>query len=162
MNSKIFGLAFLIAFIGGIAYLWSSPSGLNQAPTMTLQTLDGKTIQIGNNEKPVLINFWATTCPSCIKEMPALAKLHTELQAQGFQVVAVAMEYDPETQVRKFADARKLPFPIVMDKDGSISKGFGTITLTPTNILVGPQGKIAFKKIGEPDFVKLKALIESL
>jgi len=162
MNSKIFGLAFLIAFVGGIFYLWSSPSGLNQAPVMTVQTLDGKNIQIGNNDKPILINFWATSCPSCIKEMPALAKLHTELQAQGFQVVAVAMEYDPENHVRKFADARNLPFPIVMDKDGAISKGFGTITLTPTNILIGPNGKIAFKKIGEPDFEKLKALIQTL
>lgn len=162
MNSKIFGLAFLIAFIGGIAYLWSSPSGLNQAPILKVQSLDGQTIEIGNNEKPILLNFWATTCTACIKEMPALTKLHNELKEQGFQVVAVAMEYDPETQVRKFANARQLPFPIVMDKDGSISKGFGTITLTPTNILVGPQGKIAFKKIGEPDFVKLKALIESL
>ena len=68
----------------------------------------------------VLVNFWATSCPGCIHEMPDLVKTHKKYEARGFETVAVAMSYDPPEYVRQFSERNGLPFKIAIDKDGFI------------------------------------------
>jgi thiol-disulfide isomerase/thioredoxin len=103
----------------------------------------------------VLVNFWATSCPSCIEEMPLLSQLQQNFTGNDFTVIAVAMSYDDEKLIRQFVAQRKLPFPVVFDKTGQIAHHFGDILLTPTNILLDDQGKVLYKKIGKPDPAKV-------
>src|SRR3990172_3567351 len=80
--------AFALLLVGAVAWVWLSPTGLTQAPAIALTTIEGKRIELtGLRGKPVLVNFWATTCPSCVKEMPELMALHRDLATQGFTVI---------------------------------------------------------------------------
>jgi len=160
IGSKIFG-AFVIALLGTLLYLTVFSEGLGQAPQVTVTSAKGETIQLNKPMKPVLVNFWATSCPGCIKEMPDLAKMKQSL-GDRFEIVAVSMDYDPVTQVEKFIKSNPYPFTFVMDTDGNIAKSFGGIQLTPTNILIAPNGSIKYFKIGEPDFVMLAEQIKKM
>jgi len=108
----------------------------------------------------VLVNFWATTCASCIREMPKLVDVFEKYQSQGYRMVAVAMPYDPPNRVLDYARSRKLPFDVVLDVDGSVLRAFGDVPGTPTSFLVDRNGNIIHKYLGEPDFGDLRERIE--
>ncbi len=150
IGSKIFGL-FVVILLGSLLYITVFSDGLGQAPDVTITTAKGESIQLSKPMKPVLVNFWATSCPSCIKEMPDLAKMKQVL-GDRFELVAVSMDYDPVNQVEKFIKANPFPFTFVMDTDGKIAKSFGEIKLTPTSFLIAPNGKIVYQQIGEVHF----------
>ena len=147
---------FLLAIAALLGYLWLTPSGIKQAPEISVITLQGKTINLASLQgKPVLVTFWATTCPGCIKEMPHLIELYEELAPRGLQIIGIAMDYDPEDQVRTMVAQKKVPYPIALDKDGSAATAFGGVSLTPTSFLIDPRGRIVQYKLGEMD---MKAL----
>ncbi len=131
------------------------------APVATFTTLEGKRIALESlRGKVVLVNFWATSCPGCIKEMPALVETYQQYKNKGFEIVAVAMSYDPPNYVLNFAQTRQLPFPVALDVDGAHARAFGNVQLTPTSFIVGKDGSVLEQKIGDLDFVKLKALLD--
>jgi thiol-disulfide isomerase/thioredoxin len=125
--------------------------------------LDGSTTTTADLKgKVTLVNFWATTCVSCVKEMPALVATHQKYRANGFETVAVAMSYDEPSWVLNFAQTRQLPFKVALDNTGDIARSWGDVKLTPTTYLVNRQGRIVKRYVGEPDFTALHALIEKL
>ena len=135
----------------------------NPAPAVQYQALDGRTTSTeALKGRVVLVNFWATSCPGCIKEMPQLVDTHQKYASQGYQTVAVAMSYDPPEFVREYASAHKLPFFVTLDNQGSMAKACGEIRLTPTSILIDKNGKVVKRYLGEPDFNELHAQIEKL
>ncbi len=162
MSRTRFVLAVLLAFlIGGalVHTLVSKPV----APDMTFSTLTGKKIALSDlRGKVVLVNFWATTCPGCVREMPGMIDTYKEYKARGFEIIAVAMPYDPPSYVLKFTQDKQLPFPVAMDIKGEAVRAFGNVNLTPTSFLVAKDGKILDKKTGELDFVSLKARLNML
>jgi peroxiredoxin len=134
-----------------------------QAPASTFVLLDGaQTTTADLQGKVTLINFWATTCVSCVKEMPALAATYNKYKTQGFETIAVAMSYDPPAWVFNFAQTRQLPFKVALDNTGEIAQNWGDVKLTPTTYLVDKQGRIVKRYVGEPDMAALHALIEKL
>ncbi|MEN8171096.1 MAG: TlpA disulfide reductase family protein [Pseudomonadota bacterium] len=146
----------LLAIVALLGYLWLTPSGIKQAPELSVTTLNGKTISIASLQgKPLLVTFWATTCPGCIKEMPHLVDLYKELAPRGLEIIAIAMDYDPEDQVRTMVSQKQLPYPVAIDKDGSAALAFGGVSLTPSSFLIDPKGRIVQYKLGEMD---MKAL----
>lgn len=148
----VIAAAFLIAVAVLLGYLWFTPSGLKSAPEIKLTTLEGKPLSLSSLQgKPVLVTFWATTCPGCIKEMPHLVELYHELAPQGLEIIAIAMDYDPEDQVRTMVAQKKLPYPVAIDSDGSAARAFGNVSLTPSSFLIDPQGRIVQYKLGEMD-----------
>lgn len=148
---------FVVLLLAVAAFLWLSPSGLQQAPTVSVTTLDGKSLPIASLQgKPVLVIFWATTCPGCIKEMPHLVELYKELGPKGLEIVAIAMSYDPPEQVRELARRKQLPYTVALDSDGSAALAFGDVKLTPTSFLLDPQGRIVQQKLGEMDMEQLR------
>jgi thiol-disulfide isomerase/thioredoxin len=149
-----FTLGFSAALIGILAWFFLSDSGLNRIQPLQVTDLNGQTYTLGTQQK-VLVNFWATSCPSCIEEMPLLSQLQQNFAGNDFTVIAVAMSYDDKKLIRQFVAQRKLPFPVVFDKTGQIAHHFGDILLTPTNILLDDQGKVLYKKIGKPDPAKV-------
>ena len=148
----------VLAIVGALAYtLLQKPA----APAVTFTTLEGKPIALeALRGKVVLVNFWATSCPGCIKEMPGMIETYQQYKNKGFEIVAVAMSYDPPNYVLNFVQTRQLPFPVALDVDGAHARAFGNVQLTPTSFIIGKDGAVLEQKIGELDFVKLKALLD--
>ena len=141
---------FAILIVGSIAYLWVAPSGAQQAPDITLQLINGKKLPLSDLKgKPVLITFWATSCPGCIKEMPHLIELYHELHSKGLEIIGIAMPYDRPDYVMEMVKQKKVPYLIAFDLKGEAVRAFGNVSLTPTSFLIDAQGKIVKKKIGE-------------
>ena len=133
------------------------------APDLSYTLLDGSrhaTTELRG--KVVLVNFWATSCVTCIKEMPDLAATHDRFVTRGYETLAVAMSYDRPDYVNHFAATRRLPFRFTHDEDGSLARGFGDVRLTPTTVVLDRQGRVVERIVGEPDFNALHALIDKL
>jgi peroxiredoxin len=140
----------------------SAKFAIKPAPAVTFMTIKGETIPLSAlRGKVVLVNFWATDCPICIKEMPQMIETHKKFHARGYETVAVAMWYDPPNRVLDYAGKNVLPFKVSFDPVGDIGKAFGDVTLTPTTFVVDKRGNIVDRILGEPDFGKLNALIET-
>ena len=132
------------------------------APNVTFTTIEGKKISMADLKgKVVLVNFWATDCPGCIKEMPDLVKAYETYHEKGFELIAIAMPYDPPAQVLNYTNQKKLPFPVMHDGLGEMIKAFGGVNLTPTTFIFNPQGQRLQLTIGELDFAKFNQLMKS-
>ena len=148
--------------LGGAAFL-SGCSGVQTAPESTFVLLDGsKKTTADLKGKVTLVNFWATSCVTCIAEMPKLIATYNKYQAKGYDTLAVAMSYDPPSYVVNYAETRQLPFKVAIDNTGAAAKAWGDVQLTPTTFLVNKRGQIVKQYVGEPDFVALHLLIEKL
>lgn len=160
--NKLFSLAAVAVVLGlGAGAYWSIQA--SAAPQSTFVLLDGSSTNTADFKgKVTLVNFWATSCTTCVAEMPQLIATHEKFKAQGFDTVAVAMSYDPPAYVVNFAQTRKLPFKVAIDNTGSVAKAWGEVKLTPTTYLVNKQGEIVKRYVGEPDFPTLHLLIDKL
>ncbi len=148
----------VLAAVGALLFALMDKPG---APASTFTTLEGQPIALADlRGKVVLVNFWATSCPGCIKEMPGMVETYTQYKDRGFEIIAVAMSYDPPNYVKRFVETRQLPFPVALDVDGAHARAFGNVQLTPTSFIIGKDGRILEQKLGELDFVKLKALLD--
>jgi peroxiredoxin len=135
----------------------------DRAPESSYVLLDGSTIKAAQLQgKVVLVNFWATSCTSCVAEMPQLVSTHQKFMNRGFDTLAVAMSYDPPSYVVNFVQSRQLPFKVAIDNTGAVAKAWGDIQLTPTTFLIDKQGKIVKRYVGAPNFAELHALIDKL
>jgi peroxiredoxin len=131
------------------------------APQMTFISLKGEKVSSESlRGKVVIVNFWATDCKTCIKEMPQMVETYNKYKGKGLEFVAVAMKYDPPNYVVNFAETRQLPFIVTLDSVGEIAKSFGDVALTPTTFVIDKNGKIIKRYVGEPEFPALHALIE--
>ena len=140
---------------------WAWPA--RTAPDVGFTLIDGRHLQTKQlRGKPLLISFWATTCPTCLKEIPDLIALHREYAARGLTVIGVAMPYDPPDRVVNFARSHHLPYAISLDMDAQLVHAFGDVRLTPTNILVGPRGHILEQQVGRLDPAHARRRIEQL
>jgi peroxiredoxin len=132
-----------------------------QAPDVTFISIDGQKISSQDlRGKVVMVNFWATSCATCVKEMPQMVETYNKFKSQGLQFFAVAMSYDPPNYVLNYAETRKLPFKVALDSGGDLAKQFGDVAMTPTTFVIGKDGKILKRYLGEPDFASLHALLQ--
>ena len=109
-----------------------------------------------------MVNFWATSCTTCVAEMPDIVATHNKFKEKGFETLAVAMRYDPPSYVVNFAQTRQLPFKVAIDNTGSVAREWGDVQLTPTTFLVNKRGEIVKRYVGAPNFAELHQLIEKL
>ena len=147
----------------GLGPWLSGCSSRDMAPDARYVLLDGSSGTIaGLRGKVALVNFWATSCATCVAEMPELVQTHQKFHARGFETLAVAMSYDPPAYVANFAERRQLPFGVAIDNTGEVARAFGDIRLTPTTFLLDKRGAIVKRYVGAPDFPALHALLEKL
>ena len=128
-----------------------------QLKTNTLDTQ--KPVDLGamqQSGKVVVVNFWATTCTTCKKEMPKMVEMFKQYNPKGVEYVSVAMQYDEPEIVKNYAAANQLPFQLVWDKDGAFANTFGDILGTPTTYIIDKKGR-SKKYIGEPDWSQFYA-----
>ena len=149
------------AFLMLIAFIAYSLLQQSKVRNVVFTTIKGETISMSSLKgKVVLVNFWATDCKSCVAEMPDLIKTYYQYQPRGFEIIAVAMPYDPPAQVVNFATQKALPFPVIHDSYAEITQKFGDVKLTPTAYIYNKDGKRIQRAIGALNFNKLHALLE--
>ncbi|HZQ07578.1 MAG TPA: TlpA disulfide reductase family protein [Anaerolineae bacterium] len=170
-------IALFIAF--GIAWTWFNrlpkvnasdaartvaPHTNFMAPTFTLQSITSETLDLDALKgKVLLVNFWATWCPPCRAEMPAIDKAYRANKDAGFVVLAVDQQEDPRV-VKAFGEKYNLTFPLLLDRDGSVNVLYGVSAL-PTSYFVDRRGVIRDMMIGgsmSSEFIegKIKTLLE--
>ena len=133
------------------------------APESTFVLLDGSRQTTADMKgKVTLVNFWATSCTTCVAEMPQIVATYDKYKAKGYDTLAVAMQYDPPSYVVNFAETRKLPLKVAIDNTGKVAQAWGDVKLTPTTYIVNKQGQIVKKYVGAPNFDELHKLIEKL
>ncbi len=131
------------------------------APDVTFTSLSGEKITSQSlRGKVVMVNFWATSCTTCIHEMPQMVETYNKYKDKGLEFVAVAMSYDAPNYVVNYAQTRNLPFKVAYDAQGDAAKSFGNVTLTPTTFVIGKDGNVIKRYVGEPDFAALHRLLE--
>jgi peroxiredoxin len=135
----------------------------DSAPESKFVLLDGSTRTTQDlRGKVTLVNFWATSCTTCVAEMPEVTATYNKFKDKGYDTIAVAMQYDPVNYVVSFAETRKLPFKVALDNTGNLAQAWGDVKMTPTSFLVDKKGQIVKKYVGQPDFAELHKLIEKL
>ena len=155
--------ALAVAAAIGAWLVLGGGQALAPAPTVQYTLLDGKQLSSAQLKgQVVLVNFWATSCSTCVAEMPQIMATFEKYKSRGYQTVAVAMSYDPPAYVANFAETRKLPFGVAIDNTGEIARSFGQVQLTPTTFLINKRGEIVKRYVGAPDFTALQALVEKL
>lgn len=113
--------------------------------------------------KVVLLNFWATWCPPCRKEMPSMEALYRAYKDRGLVVLALSQDQASSQEVKAFVDALKLSFPVWHDRDGLVGRQY-SVPGVPASYLIGRDGRIAYRVLGEYDWFspEARAVVESL
>jgi len=135
------------------------------APDFTLKDLDGKTQRLADYKgKVVLVNFWATWCPPCRREMPSMERLYQKLKDQPFMILAVDQMENFDLAFTFTGQLEPSPtFPVLLDEKGQTPKAWKVLGL-PTSFVVDKQGRIAFRAMGgrEFDHPEIEKTIRSL
>lgn len=119
------------------------------APSFVIQDLHGRAVALQDYQgRPVVINFWATWCIPCRKEMPVLQAVYEAHQATGLVVLAVNQDQqDQKETVRSYAAALGLTFSPLLDPDGMVAKRYNVFFL-PSTVFIHPTGSIAAMHLG--------------
>ena len=133
------------------------------APDLTLKTMDGRSINLHEQKgRVLLVNFWATWCAPCRKEIPDLKTLHSNLKPKGLRVIGVALDQKGREVVKPFARELEINYPIVIDSAGTAEAAFGPIPGLPTTIVVTPEGQITKRVIGVFPTEKMKPTLQKM
>ena len=163
MKTQSWGKGLLVVLLVALALWLARSEKYTFTPDTAFTAITGEKISLKSLQgKPVLITFWATSCGSCIKEIPHLVALYQQFHPQGFEIIAIAMTYDPPDRVVAMTKELKLPYPIVLDLKADHAKAFGRIWATPTTLLLSPDGKIAKRIVGAFDLVDMQTRIINL
>lgn len=134
------------------------------APDLALETMDGRTINLADQKgKAILVNFWATWCGPCRREIPDLVDLYSDLNADGLEIVGIAVDQEGAEVVKPFLENHEINYPIVLDPDQSTESHFEAMYGLPTTYVVNPEGQIVKRVLGIFPIEELKPkLIEML
>ena len=146
---KIFLLLILVITLNTNATELKKYTGLIKNPTISLQDLNGKTHTLSQYRGSiVLVQFWATYCPPCIKEMPSMNSLQNKLKKADipFKILAINMA-ESKAEVEKFVKIINPEFTILMNEDGSNIQQW-QVFAAPSNFLINKQGEIAYTLFG--------------
>lgn len=135
----------------------SGPSGGEDAPDFTVTSIDGKTFSLSDQRgKVVFLNLFATWCPGCNAEMPTLVKLRQRYPDAEFITISVEGSGDTDEDIKAFKEKYGAQWTFARDTD-RVWQRFQDLgqPYIPTNIIINPQGKLTYRKIGERPFKEL-------
>jgi thiol-disulfide isomerase/thioredoxin len=143
------------AALAAVWLLWPRPQPM---PAVSFTLTEGRVLDSAAlRGKTVLVNFWSVNCAVCLRDMPALKRLHETLQ--DFTVIGVAASYDPPPAVMETVARLQPGYPIALDVQGELAHAFGGVTSTPTSFLVDPAGNIQYVERGALDEARVRATI---
>jgi peroxiredoxin len=130
-----------------------------KAPDFELQTLDGETVKLSDFKgKKVMLNFWATWCPPCKAEMPEMQEYYTNMDDDE---IILAVNIDPDNDVKGFAESMGVTFPIVLDQEDKVSKTYQILTI-PTTYFIDEKGIIQEKFLGAMSYKDMEEKMAEL
>lgn len=133
------------------------PVFLSASDDVDLIDLHGKKIRLSDFKgNVVFLNFWATWCPPCVKEMPAMEKLHRHLKENHFVMAAVGLKESAD-RVKKFLNGKKLSFTALLDPKGDLGKQFAIASI-PTTLILDKKGEIIGRALGPRDWASRKSV----
>jgi peroxiredoxin len=154
-------LAGVAAVAASLALLATIYMKGTPAPSVTLTSIKGEQVGMAAlRGRVAVVNFWATDCAACMKEMPDLVLTYERFRGRGLELIAVAMRHDPPNYVLHYAETNRLPFKVALDPTGEHARAFGDVRLTPTTFVIDKRGDIVWRITGQIDFPKLHALLE--
>jgi peroxiredoxin len=134
-----------------------------ETPALQLPDVDGKVHRLADYRgKVVLINFWATWCAPCRKEMPSIERLRHAMEGKPFVILAVNVGEEAGV-AREFGRGMQLGFPLLLDRDMTASRAWGARVL-PATYVIGPDGVARYSHFGELDWAgrEARSAIEAL
>jgi len=131
------------------------------APDFALRNLDGKEVKLADLKgKVVILDFWATWCGPCVKEIPHFIQLYKQYQGQGFEMVGISTDRNGVGVVKSFVQQHKINYPILM-ADGKVQQAYGEIRAIPTTFVIDKMGVIQRQYIGYRDKAVFEADIKA-
>ena len=155
MNRRSISLASAALLVGMLAYFLTQPSAPgpvegSPAPPFSLTDLSGRTVTLADYRgKVVLLDFWATWCPSCETELPALKAMHARLKGGDFALLAVSVDEAGPEVVARYAAEKAMPWTVLFS-DEDAAKAYRVFAL-PTKFLIGRDGALVKKYLEVPD-----------
>ncbi|WP_186289555.1 TlpA disulfide reductase family protein [Methylomonas koyamae] len=166
----VFCLVALIAVVAGIAFYGyrdqTPPATTEPGPELNFSLPDLQDVPQSIAQwrgKILLVNFWATWCPPCLKEIPEFVKLQAEYQDRGVQFVGIALE--DKQPVLDYQSQVKVNYPLLIGGEDAamLAQRLGNLINTvPFTVIVDPQGKIVHRQLGELSREKILEVIEPL
>lgn len=156
---------FLLAF--SLLVLLNFDANAEASKNFLMKDLTGKVHRLSDYQgRWVLVNYWATWCPSCLDEMPDFIDLYGKNKAKDLVVLGVAVDYKNEREVRHFVDDMLVSYPIILGTPKVLVQ-FGSPSVLPTTFIYNPQGKLVKVKRGQLskkaiELIMLSPLNESL
>lgn len=127
------------------------------APEFSLENLEGKKVDIRDYRgKVILLNFWATWCPNCLKETPSFEKLFSQYHSQGLILFRIGTKESRQT-VANFMEKHRLSAPVLLDRTGKVGRLFG-LWAHPTSYLIDRQGMVRYRAVGMVDWNGAEAM----
>ncbi|HUQ49487.1 MAG TPA: redoxin domain-containing protein [Terriglobales bacterium] len=131
-----------------------------QAPDFELSSLEGKPVKLSDfRGRPVLLNFWATWCGPCKIEMPWFVEFKKRYEAQGFEIVGVAMEDTSSEEIKKFTDKMGINYVMLRGKE-AVGTAYGGVQGLPASFYIDRNGKIVAQHAGLIDKSKIEEHIK--
>lgn len=127
------------------------------APALKARDMSGASKTLADYRgKVVVLNFWASWCPPCLREMPSMERLRVKMKGQPLEIVALASAEGPD-DVKAFLSKMQLGFPILLDADGSNTQRWKVFAL-PTSFLLDRQGRVRYVLTGPTEWDEGEAL----
>jgi peroxiredoxin len=147
---------------GTTAATASTLQKLGAAPAWRLPRLDGTTLD--SNElkgKVVVVDFWATWCGPCIREIPGYVEIQKKYADRGLVIVGISMDQRGQAVVQRFIEQHGINYPIVMG-DEAVTEAFGGVQAIPTTFLIDRDGQIRHRKVGAMEREEYEPIVASL
>lgn len=127
---------------------WMAGAPADPVSGFSLPGLDGRQYTLGQYAgKWIIVNYWATDCPPCIKEIPELQDFHTRHQDDNAVVLGVNYEDIRLPWLKDFVDSMQISYPVLLTKPDT-STPFGPIVMLPTTFIISPAGKFMGQQRG--------------
>lgn len=138
------------------------PEGQRRAPSFTVTTLNGTEVSLADQAgQPLILEFFASWCPSCAKNTDHLSQLQT---TYGSQITILAIDVDPwekRAELRAFIEDNDVTWPIALDRSGEVSRAYGVGSLS-TEVIVSPEGAIVHTETGVADHERVSRIVHDL
>jgi peroxiredoxin len=150
-------LYFLLIFIILFIYIPAYPKMLkkgDKAINFTLKNLQGKKISLSHflKKKVIIIDFWATWCPTCIKEIKYFNKVYKKFKKKGLIILGINFK-EEKKKIVSFSKKIKILYPVLLDTKGKVAKKYGILGI-PSVIIINKKGRIVYYGYSHPKNIK--------
>ena len=140
---------------GGCVAPWSGSGDRllgNQAPNFKLSNLSGEKVELSRlvAQKPTLLVFWATWCPTCVEEIPTLNDWVRKYPQM--QILSINVE-ESRDRVKNFSEKRQIQYPVLLDSESQVAEQYGLVGI-PATVLVSKGGRIVYYGFSLPENIE--------